>query len=112
MSINDPQPALLHQDEVVVPPTLVHETEAVLRVGAGSSVKDVAGSISQALLTTNKVTLRAVGAGAVNQMVKAAAVARSYTALRGLDLVVRPGFENVESRDGRISAVVLHVQVG
>lgn len=109
MSINDPQPALLAEAAAIIPPP--SETEAVLRVGAGSSVKDVAGSISQALLTADRVTLRAVGAGAVNQMLKAAAVARSYTALRGLDLVCRPGFENVESRDGRISAVVLHVQV-
>lgn len=93
-------------------PTTPPIEESVLRVGASSAVKEVAASISQALLVSNKVTLRAVGAGAVNQMVKAAAVARSYTALRGLDLVVRPGFENVESRDGRISAVVLHVQVG
>jgi stage V sporulation protein S len=109
MSTSDPQPTILHESAVATPPPF--QEEPVLRVGAGSSVKDVAGSISQALLTADKVTLRAVGAGAVNQMLKAAAVARSYTALRGLDLVCRPGFENVESRDGRISAVVLHVQV-
>lgn len=93
-------------------PAAPPQEESVLRVGAGSAVKEVAASISQALLNSDKVTLRAVGAGAVNQMVKAAAVARSFTALRGLDLVCRPGFENVESRDGRISAVVLHIQIG
>jgi stage V sporulation protein SpoVS len=45
------------------------------------------------------VTLRGVGAGAVNQMAKACAIARGYVASRGVDLVVRPGFTTVQMRD-------------
>lgn len=92
--------------------------EVVLRVGNSSDVKQLASSISFALQDSRKVTLRGVGAGAVNQMVKACAVARTYVASRGVDLIVRPGFTTVEMRDhnnpGQMvdtTAVILIVQV-
>ena len=47
-----------------------------------------------------EVKVQAAGAGAVNQAVKAIAVARGYIATRGMDLIVRPGFINIEGRDG------------
>lgn len=73
--------------------------EVVLRVGNSSDVKQLASSVSFALQDSRKVTLRGVGAGAVNQMAKACAVARGYVASRGVDLVVRPGFTTVKMRD-------------
>ena len=73
--------------------------EVVLRVGASSDVKALASSVSFALQDSRRVTLRGVGAGAVNQMAKASAVARGYVASRGVDLVVRPGFTTVQMRD-------------
>lgn len=73
--------------------------EVVLRVGNSSDVKQLASSISFALQDSRKVTLRGVGAGAVNQMTKACAVARGYVASRGVDLIVRPGFTTVKMRD-------------
>lgn len=92
--------------------------EAVFRVGNSSDVKQLATSISFALQDSRKVTLRGIGAGAVNQMVKACAVARTYVASRGVDLVVRPGFVMVPMRDranpGKMvdtTAVILVVQV-
>lgn len=92
--------------------------EVVLRVGNSSDVKQLASSISFALQDSRKVTLRGVGAGAVNQMVKAAAVARGYVAGRGVDLIMRPGFTEVEMRDHndpskmtKVTAVILIVQV-
>jgi len=53
--------------------------------------------------------MRAVGAGAVNQAVKAIAIARGYVAPRGMDLTCVPGFATIKSRDGEISAIVFHV---
>lgn len=92
--------------------------EVVLRVGGSSDVKQLASSISFALQDSRRVTLRGVGAGAVNQMVKAAAIARGYVASRGVDLIMRPGFTEVEMRDnadpskmGKVTAIVLVVQV-
>jgi stage V sporulation protein S len=93
-------------DAVETPPTgkgfdVIEDAnqEVVLRVGNSSDVKQLASSISFALQDSRKVTLRGVGAGAVNQMAKACAVARGYVASRGVDLIVRPGFTTVKMRD-------------
>jgi stage V sporulation protein S len=69
--------------------------ETVLRVGSTSDVKQLASSISFATGDSKQVVLRAIGAGAVNQMMKACAIARGYVATRGIDLTIRPGFQEV-----------------
>jgi len=84
--------------------------EQVLRVGAGSNPQAVASAIAHAIYESRACKLRAVGAGAVNQAVKAVAIARGYTAPRGIDLVCIPGFASIDSREGQISAIVLTVQ--
>ena len=85
--------------------------EKFLRVSAGSNAQSVGSAIAHALYETPQVKLRAVGASAVNQAVKAIAIARGYVAPRGLDLTCRPGFATVESRDGSISAIVFTISV-
>lgn len=82
-----------------------------LRVSGGSNPQSVASAIAHALYEHRQVKLRAIGASSVNQMVKACAIARGYVAPRGLDLTCKPGFTTVQSRDGEISAVVMHVTV-
>lgn len=81
----------------------------VLRVSASSNPQSVASAIAHSVYETRKCDIRAVGAGAVNQAVKAIAIARGYAAPRGLDLVCVPGFASIESRDGQISAIVFSV---
>ena len=83
--------------------------EPFLRVGAGSNPQSVASAIAHAIYDTHSVTLRAVGAGAVNQACKAMAIARGYAAPRGFDLTFKVGFTTIESRDGEISALVFTV---
>lgn len=89
-------------EENVVPDS----EEKHLRVGGGSNPQSVASAIAHAIYDTRQVSLRAVGASAVNQAVKAIAIARGYVAPRGLDLTCKPGFTSIESRDGEISAIV------
>lgn len=84
--------------------------EQILRVSAGSNPQAVASAIAHSIYETRTCKLRAVGAGAVNQAVKSIAIARGYTAPRGLDLVCIPGFSSIESHDGTISAIVLDVK--
>lgn len=93
-------------NEEVIP---VSSEEPFLRVSAGSNPQSVAAAIAHAIYDTRNVKLRAIGAGAVNQAVKAIAIARGYVAPRGLDLVCKPGFATVDSRDGQISAVVFTI---
>lgn len=90
-------------------PELPSTEEPFLRVGAGSNPQSVASAIAHAIYESRAVKLRAVGAGAVNQAVKAMAIARGYVAPRGLDLTCKPGFATIESRDGQISSIVFAI---
>jgi stage V sporulation protein S len=83
--------------------------DQVLRVSAGSNPQAVASAIAHSIYETRSCKIRAVGAGAINQAVKAIAIARGYTAPRGMDLICIPGFTSIESHDGQISAIVFDV---
>lgn len=83
--------------------------EPHLRVSASSNAQSVASALAHAVYDNKAVKLRAVGAGAVNQAVKAIAIARGYVAPRGIDLTCKPGFTTIESRDGEISAIIFAI---
>jgi stage V sporulation protein S len=82
-----------------------------LRVSAGSNPQSVASAIAHAVYEHKTVRLRAIGAGAINQAVKGIAIARGYVAPRGYDLVCKPGFTTVQSRDGEVSALVFVISI-
>lgn len=88
---------------------VISTEEPFLRVSAGSNPQSVASAIAHAIYEKHEVKLRAVGAGAVNQAVKAIAISRGYVAPRGMDLICKPGFTTIESRDGEISAIVFAI---
>ena len=67
-----------------------------LRVSAKSEPKSVAGAIAAILRNGNTVEIDAIGAAAVNQVVKSIAVARGYVAPNGIDLVCIPAFSQLE----------------
>jgi stage V sporulation protein S len=90
-------------------PVVIPAEEPFLRVSASSNPQSVASAIAHAIYEKHEVKLRAVGAGAVNQAVKAIAISRGYVAPRGLDLTCKPGFTTIESRDGEISAIVFAI---
>jgi len=66
--------------------------EFKMNVKSSSGSKPLASSIKQALMEDKTVVLCAIGASAVNQAVKACAIARGYVASAGYDLTIRPGF--------------------
>lgn len=70
--------------------------QEVLKVSSNSNPNSVAGAIANVIRENDKVELQAVGAGAVNQTVKAIAISRGYVAPSGLDLISVPGFEDIE----------------
>jgi len=90
-------------------PVVIPADEPFLRVSASSNPQSVASAIAHAIYDKHEVKLRAVGAGAVNQAVKAIAISRGYVAPRGLDLTCKPGFTTIQSRDGEISAIVFAI---
>ena len=80
-------------------------TEEVLKVSGSSNPQKLGSAIAHALAQHNGIFVQAVGASAVNQAVKAIAIARGYIAPMGRDLFVKPGFTTVQSKDGDISAI-------
>jgi stage V sporulation protein S len=71
----------------------------VLKVSATSKPVAVAGAIAGVIRSDGKVELQAIGAGAINQAVKAIAIARGYVAPAGTELVCIPSFIDI-SIDG------------
>lgn len=67
----------------------------VLKVSAKSNPKSVAGALAAVFRQHGKVEIQAVGAGAVNQAVKAIAIARGFIAPNGIDIVMVPAFTEI-----------------
>ena len=67
-----------------------------LKVSSKSDPKAVAGALAAVIREEKKAELQAVGAGAVNQTIKAIAISRGYVAPNGLDLIMVPGFAEIE----------------
>jgi len=67
-----------------------------LKVSSKSQPKSVAGAIATVVERDKKVGLQAIGAGAVNQAVKAIAIARGFVAPHGMDLITTIAFTTIE----------------
>ncbi|MGE5575987.1 MAG: stage V sporulation protein S [Syntrophothermus sp.] len=68
----------------------------VLKVSAHSNPKSVAGALAAVLRDERRAEIQAVGAGAVNQAIKAIAITRGYVAPNGVDLICIPAFSEIE----------------
>lgn len=68
----------------------------ILKVSAKSKSTAVAGAIAGTVRESGRAEAQAIGAGAVNQAVKAVAIARGYLALDGIDVICIPVFTEVE----------------
>lgn len=68
----------------------------VLKVSSKSNPNSVAGALANAFRERGLVEIQAIGAGALNQAVKAVAIARGFVAPAGVDLVCIPAFAEVE----------------
>lgn len=68
----------------------------ILKVSAQSKPSAVAGAIAGVMRQKGRAEVQAIGAGAVNQAVKAIAIARGYLAPSGTDLVCVPSFADIE----------------
>ncbi len=64
----------------------------VIRVSSKSNSSAVAGAIAGMLKENPKIEINAIGAGALNQAIKAVAIARGFVATSGVELVCIPSF--------------------
>lgn len=67
----------------------------VLKVSAKSSPNGVAGAIAGLVKENGRVEMQAIGAGAINQAVKAVAIARGFMVPTGVDISLTPCFTEV-----------------
>ncbi|MBP2663002.1 MAG: spoVS 2 [Firmicutes bacterium] len=67
----------------------------VLKVSSQSNPKSVAGALAAVLREKGTAEVQAVGAGAVNQAIKAIAISRGFVAPNGIDLVAIPAFAEI-----------------
>jgi stage V sporulation protein S len=77
----------------------------VIKVSATSRTSAVAGAIAGIFRERQFVNVQAIGASAVNQAVKALALARDYLAEDGYDVVSIPEFVDVEI-DGNVRTAI------
>jgi stage V sporulation protein S len=82
----------------------------VIRVAASSRSTAVAGAIAGVMREQGQVDVQAIGAGAVNQAVKAVTIARGYLELDGIDIVCVPSFVEVIIDGQERTAVRLSVE--
>jgi stage V sporulation protein S len=82
----------------------------IIKVAATSRSTAVAGAIAGVMREKGHVDVQAIGAGAVNQAVKAVCIARSYLQEDGIDLICIPMFVEVQIDDQERTAVRLSLQ--
>ena len=82
----------------------------VLKVSTKSNPNSVAGALAAIIKEKNVVEIQAVGAGAINQAVKAIAIARGVVAPRGKDIVCIPAFTDIQIDGESRTAIKLIVQ--
>ena len=82
----------------------------VLKVSAKSSPNSVAGALAGVIRERGGAEMQAIGAGALNQAVKAVAIARGFVAPTGKNLVVIPAFTNILIDNEEKTAIKLIVE--
>ena len=82
----------------------------VLKVAAKSNPNSVAGALAGVIREQGKAEMQAIGAGAINQAVKAIAIARGFVAPSGLDLICIPAFVTLEIDGEERTAIKLIVE--
>ncbi|MAT42237.1 MAG: stage V sporulation protein S [Anaerolineaceae bacterium] len=77
----------------------------IIKVKANSRTAAVAGAIAGVVREHNRAEVQAIGAGAINQAVKALVLARGYLAEDGISVVCLPEFVDVDI-DGKIRTAI------
>lgn len=91
-------------------PAVPVEPMDLLKVSAWSNPKSVAGAIAGVLRERGEVDVQIIGAAALNQAVKAIAIARSYVAGEGIDPICIPGFQDIEINGEGRTAIRIRVE--
>ena len=81
-----------------------------LKVSSKSNPNSVAGALANAFRSSGKVEIQAVGAGALNQAVKAISIARGFLAPSGKNIVCIPAFADISIEGEERTAIKLIIE--
>lgn len=82
----------------------------VLRVSSKSNPNSVAGALAGVVREKGGAEIQVIGAGALNQAIKAVAIARGYIAPSGCDLICTPSFADVAIDGEERTAIKLLIE--
>ena len=82
----------------------------IIKVKANSRTAAVAGAIAGVMREQKHVEVQAIGAGAVNQAVKALVLAKGYLAEDGIPICCMPEFVDVEIDEKVRTAIKLIIE--
>lgn len=82
----------------------------ILKVSSKSNPSKVAGAIANVFREKGSVELQTIGAGSLNQAIKAICIARGFLAPSGQNLVVIPAFSDILIEGEEKTAIKLVVE--
>lgn len=85
-------------------------TPGTLKVSAKSNPNAVAGALAAVMRERTVAEIQAVGAGAINQAIKAVAIARTYLKESDIEIVCVPSFITVEISEKERTGISLVVE--
>ncbi|MCL2818665.1 MAG: stage V sporulation protein S [Actinomycetia bacterium] len=80
-----------------------------LKVSSKSNPNSVAGALAGIMKADSEVEIQTIGAGALNQAVKAIAIARGFVAPLGKDFVCTPSFAEIDINGQTRTAIKFYV---
>ena len=83
---------------------------SVIKVSARSRTAAVAGAIAGVIREAKRAEVQAIGAGAVNQAIKAIVIAKGYLAEEGVHIICEPSFVEVAIDEQERTAVRILVE--
>lgn len=83
---------------------------STLKVSAKSNPNAVAGALAAVMRERDAAELQAVGAGAINQAIKAVAIARSYLKDSDIDVICIPSFITVAISENERTGISLAIE--
>ena len=81
-----------------------------LKVSSKSNPNSVAGALANVYREKGSVEVQAVGAGALNQAIKAIAIARGFLAPTGVNLICIPAFSDISIDGEERTAIKLFIE--
>jgi len=82
----------------------------IIKVSGTSRTSAVAGAIAGVVRENKRAEVQAIGASAINQAVKAMALARTYLLNDGINIICIPEFVDVQIEDKVCTAIKFTVE--